>query len=267
MIKVQIDLLRNTTRTGHGYISPSRIAHAQVWVCLKELWDCFLSRGLSNQTHLGGRDSCWPRVLSLLCIKWPLIKHAPADRAFSDPLHNYEARSCTNSHNKPRNMAETYPGRSSHLVARLVLMIGMICAVIAQLIGLNVQLALQNDQLGHMKDLQQRLYKQTVVALTSQKLAGNLDESIPWPAKDDARGSGIIRSKRSGKRQKSAENSRTSDVPRDAQSLEAKAFDERRKLNIQQVVNRTSHVPLNEDGQIDWNQIDHVYYYHTRKAG
>jgi hypothetical protein len=145
-------------------------------------------------------------------------------------------------------------------------MIGMICAVIAQLIGLNVQLALQNDQLGHMKDLQQRLYKQTVVALTSQKLAGNLDESIPWPAKDDARESGM-RSERSGKRQKSAENIRTSDIPRDAQSLEAKALDERRKLDIQQVVNRKSHVPLNKDGQIDWNQIDHVYYYHTRKAG
>lgn len=43
--------------------------------------------------------------------------------------------------------------------------------------------------------------------------------------------------------------------------------EEQRKRAIQQLITKQSHVPLNEAGQIDWNQIDHVYYYHTRKAG
>jgi hypothetical protein len=161
-------------------------------------------------------------------------------------------------------MSETHPGRRFHLVARLLLMIGMICAVLAQLIGLRTQLALQNDQLSNIKDMQTRLYKQAVVALASQKIEVALDESIPWPAKDDELGNDLG-SERSGKHQTSAENGKTSDSP--IETPEVKALDEQRKLDIQRVVNKNSHVPLTEEGQIDWNQIDHVFYYHTRKAG
>ena len=32
-------------------------------------------------------------------------------------------------------------------------------------------------------------------------------------------------------------------------------------------VDGTPSVKLTESGQIDWDSIDHVYYYHTRKAG
>jgi hypothetical protein len=161
-------------------------------------------------------------------------------------------------------MSETHLDRSFHLVARLLLMIGMICAVLAQLIGLRAQLALQNDQLSNIKDMQIRLYKQTVVGLASQKVETALDESMPWPAKDDEPGNDLG-SDHSGKHHTSAENGKTIDSPID--TPEVKALDEQRMLDIQRVINKKSHVPLTEEGQIDWNQIDHVFYYHTRKAG
>lgn len=147
-------------------------------------------------------------------------------------------------------------GPSSHLIARLVLMLGMICAVIAQLIGLRTQMEMENNHVGNMRALQTKLYKETVVALNTWTV-DNLDEpSERWSAanitrREDTQTLAVALSDSNSERETSSSHSP----------------EEKRKLVIQEFINKQSHVPLNEAGQIDWNQIDHVYYYHTRKAG
>lgn len=149
-----------------------------------------------------------------------------------------------------------YNGPSSHLVARLLLMVGMICAVVSQLIGLQTQMNLEREQIGNMKSLQTRLYKETVIALTSRNVDEHLKEtSQPWSG---------VNSVESG--EESSENPPI-DLIEEIEAPSGPLLDESRKLAIQGFVNKQNHVPLNEAGQIDWNQIDHVYYYHTRKAG
>ena len=135
-------------------------------------------------------------------------------------------------------------------------MLGMICAVVAQLIGLRTQMKMENNHVGDMRAQQKKLYKETVVALNSWTV-DHLDEpSERWSEANTTQ----------------REITETLAVPLSDSNSERETSsshspEEKRKLAIQEFINKQSHVPLNEAGQIDWNQIDHVYYYHTRKAG
>jgi hypothetical protein len=173
-------------------------------------------------------------------------------------------------------------GPSSFLVARLLLMIGMIFAVVAQLIGLRSQIALQNDRISDMQELQEKLYKQTVVGFASQKIERASKKPSQKIERASKKPTPVLHLAKSDepRNHKGSVHSRPEIVPRSSVTRKTRkarkrvqpsnavnADDEWRKLRIQNAIKKNSHVPLNNDGQIDWEKIDHVYYYHTRKAG